>query len=94
MSLFMTAPPPLFRRVRTSTRFPRFGSRQESFWRELELFFSIPDLGALSDSRKGLMVAVPVLGGLLLRLVIGPLATVGRTWKGTPFPLRAMERTR
>ncbi len=66
----------------------------QSFWRELELFFSIPDLGALSDSRKGLMVAVPVLGGLLLRLVIGPLATVGRTWKGTPFPLRAMERTR
>jgi NNP family nitrate/nitrite transporter-like MFS transporter len=34
----------------------------------------IPDLGALSDSRKGLMVAVPVLGGALLRLVVGPLA--------------------
>ena len=26
----------------------------------------IPDLGPLSDSRKGLMVAVPVLGGALL----------------------------
>ena len=34
----------------------------------------IPDLGELSDSRKGLMVAVPVLGGALLRLVLGPLA--------------------
>src|ERR1700730_4636292 len=34
----------------------------------------IPDLGPLSDSRKGLMVAVPVLGGALLRLVLGPLA--------------------
>ena len=34
----------------------------------------IPDLGGLSDSRKGLMVAVPVLGGALLRLVFGPLA--------------------
>jgi len=34
----------------------------------------IPDLGALSDSRKGLMVAIPVLGGALLRLVLGPLA--------------------
>src|SRR4029453_13539803 len=34
----------------------------------------IPDLGQLSDSRKGLMVAVPVLGGALLRLVLGPLA--------------------
>jgi NNP family nitrate/nitrite transporter-like MFS transporter len=33
----------------------------------------IPDLGELSDSRKGLMVAVPVLGGALLRLVLGPL---------------------
>ena len=34
----------------------------------------IPDLGELSDSRKGLLVAVPVLGGALLRLVFGPLA--------------------
>jgi NNP family nitrate/nitrite transporter-like MFS transporter len=34
----------------------------------------IPDLGQLSDSQKGLMVAVPVLGGALLRLVLGPLA--------------------
>jgi NNP family nitrate/nitrite transporter-like MFS transporter len=34
----------------------------------------IPDLGQLSDSRKGLMVALPVLGGALLRLVLGPLA--------------------
>src|SRR5438093_12935512 len=34
----------------------------------------IADLGELSDSRKGLMVAVPVLGGALLRLVPGPLA--------------------
>src|SRR5437879_13179011 len=34
----------------------------------------IPDLGGLSDSRKGLMVAVPVLGGALLRRVFGPLA--------------------
>src|SRR5262245_58910117 len=34
----------------------------------------IPDLGQLSDSRKGLMVAVPVLGGALLRLALGPLA--------------------
>ncbi len=34
----------------------------------------IPDLEGLSDSRKGLMVAVPVLGGALLRLVFGPLA--------------------
>ncbi|MBV8554859.1 MAG: NarK/NasA family nitrate transporter [Planctomycetaceae bacterium] len=34
----------------------------------------IPDLGHLSDSRKGLMVAVPLLGGSLLRLVLGPLA--------------------
>src|ERR1700756_3598156 len=34
----------------------------------------IPDLGQLSDSQKGLMVAVPVLGGALLRLVFGPLA--------------------
>src|ERR1700751_3439544 len=34
----------------------------------------IPDLGRLSDSRKGLMVAVPVLGGALLRLVLGTLA--------------------
>src|SRR5438067_4250896 len=34
----------------------------------------IPDLGELSDSRKGLMVAIPVLGGALLRLVLGPLA--------------------
>jgi NNP family nitrate/nitrite transporter-like MFS transporter len=34
----------------------------------------LPDLGPLSDSRKGLMVAVPVLGGALLRLVLGPLA--------------------
>jgi MFS transporter, NNP family, nitrate/nitrite transporter len=34
----------------------------------------IPDLGQLSDSRKGLMVAVPVLGGALLRLIVGPLA--------------------
>src|SRR6476661_4454125 len=34
----------------------------------------IPDLGQLSGSQKGLMVAVPVLGGALLRLVLGPLA--------------------
>jgi NNP family nitrate/nitrite transporter-like MFS transporter len=34
----------------------------------------IHDLGQLSDSRKGLLVAVPVLGGALLRLVFGPLA--------------------
>jgi NNP family nitrate/nitrite transporter-like MFS transporter len=34
----------------------------------------IPDLGQLSDAQKGLMVAVPVLGGALLRLVFGPLA--------------------
>jgi nitrate/nitrite transporter NarK len=34
----------------------------------------IPDLGQLSDARKGLMVAVPVLGGSLQRLIIGPLA--------------------
>jgi NNP family nitrate/nitrite transporter-like MFS transporter len=34
----------------------------------------LPDLGPLSDSRKGLMVAAPVLGGALLRLVFGPLA--------------------
>jgi NNP family nitrate/nitrite transporter-like MFS transporter len=34
----------------------------------------IPDLGELSDSRKGLMVAVPLLGGALLRLVLGPMA--------------------
>jgi NNP family nitrate/nitrite transporter-like MFS transporter len=34
----------------------------------------IPDLGELSDSRKGLMVAVPVLGGALLRPVLGPMA--------------------
>src|SRR5262249_60780005 len=34
----------------------------------------IPDLGPLSDSHKGLLVAVPVLGGALLRLVLGPLA--------------------
>src|SRR5258708_20053256 len=34
----------------------------------------IPDLGQLSDSQKGLLVAVPVLGGALLRLVLGPLA--------------------
>lgn len=33
----------------------------------------IPDLGQVSDSRKGLMVAVPLLGGSLLRLVLGPL---------------------
>lgn len=32
-----------------------------------------PDLG-LSDSQKGLMVAVPLLGGAILRLVLGPLA--------------------
>jgi NNP family nitrate/nitrite transporter-like MFS transporter len=32
------------------------------------------DLGPLTDSRKGLMVAVPVLGGALLRLLLGPLA--------------------
>src|SRR5262245_37896548 len=36
--------------------------------------FIIPGLGPLSDSRKGLMVAVPALGGALLRLVLGPLA--------------------
>jgi NNP family nitrate/nitrite transporter-like MFS transporter len=34
----------------------------------------IPDLGQVSDSQKGLMVAVPLLGGSLLRLVLGPLA--------------------
>jgi MFS transporter, NNP family, nitrate/nitrite transporter len=34
----------------------------------------IPDLGELSDSQKGLLVAVPALGGALLRLVFGPLA--------------------
>jgi MFS transporter, NNP family, nitrate/nitrite transporter len=34
----------------------------------------IADLGQLSDSQKGLMVAVPVLGGALLRLVLGPMA--------------------
>jgi NNP family nitrate/nitrite transporter-like MFS transporter len=34
----------------------------------------VPDLGGLSDSRKGLMVAIPVLGGALLRPVLGPLA--------------------
>ena len=34
----------------------------------------IPDLGGLSGSRKGLMVAVPVLSGALLRLVFGALA--------------------
>ena len=34
----------------------------------------IPDLGELSGSQKGLLVAVPVLGGALLRLVLGPLA--------------------
>jgi NNP family nitrate/nitrite transporter-like MFS transporter len=34
----------------------------------------IPDLGGLSDSRKGLMVAVPVLGGAILRLALGPMA--------------------
>jgi NNP family nitrate/nitrite transporter-like MFS transporter len=34
----------------------------------------IPDVGQISDARKGLMVAVPVLGGALLRLVLGPLA--------------------
>jgi NNP family nitrate/nitrite transporter-like MFS transporter len=34
----------------------------------------IPDLGHLSDSEKGLLVAVPVLGGALLRLILGPLA--------------------
>jgi NNP family nitrate/nitrite transporter-like MFS transporter len=34
----------------------------------------IPDLGPVSPSRKGLMVAVPLLGGSLLRLVLGPLA--------------------
>jgi NNP family nitrate/nitrite transporter-like MFS transporter len=33
----------------------------------------IPDLGGISDSRKGLMVGVPLLGGSLLRLVLGPL---------------------
>ncbi|MBX6314479.1 MAG: NarK/NasA family nitrate transporter [Isosphaeraceae bacterium] len=31
-------------------------------------------LGGLSDAQKGLMVAVPVLGGSILRLVLGPLA--------------------
>jgi NNP family nitrate/nitrite transporter-like MFS transporter len=34
----------------------------------------IPDLGPLSDSRKGLLVAAPVLSGALLRLALGPLA--------------------
>jgi NNP family nitrate/nitrite transporter-like MFS transporter len=34
----------------------------------------IPDLGPLSDSQKGMMVAVPVLGGALLRLVVGPMS--------------------
>src|SRR5215469_7978609 len=34
----------------------------------------ISDLGQISDARKGLMVAAPVLGGALLRLVLGPLA--------------------
>ena len=32
-----------------------------------------PDLG-LTDAQKGLMVAVPLLGGAILRLVLGPLA--------------------
>ena len=32
----------------------------------------IPDLGGLSDSRKGLMVAVPVLGGALLAASLRP----------------------
>jgi NNP family nitrate/nitrite transporter-like MFS transporter len=31
----------------------------------------IPDLELLSDSQKGMMVAVPVLGGALLRLKVG-----------------------
>src|SRR3954467_11097742 len=56
----------------------------------------IPDLGELSDSRKGLMVAVPVLGGALLRLVLGPLtdhigakktALLGLALTGVPLPL-------
>jgi NNP family nitrate/nitrite transporter-like MFS transporter len=34
----------------------------------------ISDIGQISDARKGLMVAVPVLGGALLRLVLGPFA--------------------
>src|SRR6516162_1335026 len=34
----------------------------------------ISDVGQISDARKGLMVAVPVLGGALLRPVLGPLA--------------------
>jgi MFS transporter, NNP family, nitrate/nitrite transporter len=34
----------------------------------------IADLGVLSDSHKGLLVAVPVLGGAILRLVLGPMA--------------------
>jgi MFS transporter, NNP family, nitrate/nitrite transporter len=34
----------------------------------------IPDLGPITDSQKGLLVAVPVLGGALLRLVLGPMA--------------------
>ncbi len=33
----------------------------------------IPDMGKLSDFDKGLMVAVPVLGGSILRLVLGPM---------------------
>jgi NNP family nitrate/nitrite transporter-like MFS transporter len=32
-----------------------------------------PDFG-LADAQKGLMVAVPILGGAVLRLVLGPLA--------------------
>ncbi len=35
--------------------------------------FIVPDFG-LSDSQKGLLVAVPLLGGTLLRLVLGLLA--------------------
>ena len=34
----------------------------------------IADLGVFSDSHKGLLVAVPVLGGAILRLVLGPMA--------------------
>src|SRR5258707_15535295 len=34
----------------------------------------IPDLGELSDSQKGLLVAIPVLDGALGRLVVGRLA--------------------
>ena len=33
----------------------------------------VPDFGLLGDAQKGLMVAVPLLGGALLRLVLGLL---------------------